>query len=94
MSIRLRLLLASSVLLVLPLLAAQFVGRMEGFLRTNQEQSIRATSRAIASALSDRRALFPAARDSDTEDEERRRIVALFAAADPEIGRASCRERV
>ena len=84
MSIRLRLLLASSVLLVLPLLAAQFVGRMEGFLRTNQEQSIRATSRAIASALSDRRALFPAPRDSDTEDEERRRIVALFAAADPE----------
>jgi two-component system sensor histidine kinase ChvG len=84
MSIRLRLLLASSVLLVLPLLAAQFVGRMESFLRASQEQSIRATSRAIASALSDRRALFPAAREADTEDEERRRIVALFAAADPE----------
>lgn len=84
MSIRLRLLLASSVLLVLPLLAAQFVGRMESFLRASQEQSIRATSRAIASALSDRRALFPTAREADTEDEERRRIVALFAAADPE----------
>lgn len=84
MSIRLRLLLVSSVLLVLPLLAAQFVGRMETFLRGNQELSIRATSRAIASALSDRRALFPANPASDTEDEERRRIVALFGSADPE----------
>lgn len=84
MSIRLRLLLVSSVLLVLPLLAVQFVGRMESFLRASQEQSIRATSRAIASALSDRRALFPANSPGDTEDEERRRIVALFGSADPE----------
>ena len=84
MSIRLRLLLVSSVLLVLPLLAAQFVGRMESFLRLNQEQSIRATSRAIASALSDRQALFPVAKETDAEDEERRRIVALFGSADPD----------
>ncbi len=83
MSIRVRLLLVSSVLLVLPLLAAQFVERMETFLRGSQEQSIRATSRAIASALSDRQALFPLGA-SDPEDEERRRIVALFAAADPD----------
>ena len=85
MSIRLRLLLVSSVLLVLPLLAAQFVGRMETFLRNAQEQSIRATARAIASALSDRQALFPKVGEpTDAEAEERRRIVALFGAADPD----------
>lgn len=86
MSIRLRLLLVSSVLLVLPLLAAQFVERMETFLRGAQEQSIRATARAVASALSDRKALFPRAGESteDEEAEERRRIVALFGSADPD----------
>jgi dedicated sortase system histidine kinase len=86
MSIRLRLLLVSSVLLVLPLLAAQFVERMETFLRSAQEQSIRATARAVASALSDRQALFPrtVASAEDAEAEERRRIVALFGSSDPD----------
>lgn len=83
-SIRFRLVLVSAVLLALPFIAAQFIGRMESFLRGAQEQSIRATARAVASALSDRPALFerPAAAE-DPEAEERRRIVALFAAADP-----------
>jgi len=85
-SIRFRLLLVSVVLLALPWLAAQFIERMENFLRANQEQSIRGTARAIASALSDRRALFSRGPMSpeDAEAEERRRIVALFGAADPE----------
>jgi len=80
--IRFRLVMAALVLLALPVLAVQFISRMEAFLRDAQEQSIAATARAIAGGLSDRPALFSAASaESDTE-EERRRIVALFASAD------------
>lgn len=82
--IRFRLVMAALVLLALPWLAAQFISRMETFLRDSQEQAIGATARAVASALSDRPALFSAAADAgDEQAEERRRIVALFAAADP-----------
>jgi two-component system sensor histidine kinase ChvG len=82
--IRFRLVMAALVLLALPWLAAQFISRMESFLRDSQEQAIGATARAVASALSDRPALFGAPGDAgDAEGEERRRIVALFAAADP-----------
>ena len=84
-SIRFRLLLASAVLLAIPGLAAQFIERMESFLRASQEQAIRGTARAVASALSDRPALFERSVSADDpEAEERRRIVALFAAADPD----------
>ncbi len=83
--IRFRLLVASLVLLAIPALAAQFIARMEAFLRGAQEQDIAVTARAVASALSDRPALFPPGGGvpGDPEDEERRRIVGLFAAADP-----------
>ncbi|HUL97481.1 MAG TPA: ATP-binding protein [Usitatibacter sp.] len=81
--IRFRLVMAALVLLALPVLAVQFISRMEAFLREAQEQAIAATARAISAGLSDRPALFSAASaESDTE-EERRRIIALFAAADP-----------
>jgi dedicated sortase system histidine kinase len=71
--IRFRLVMAALVLLALPWLAAQFISRMEAFLRDSQEQ------------LSDRPALFRAAAgESEREAEERRRIVALFASADPD----------
>ncbi|HEX4944595.1 MAG TPA: ATP-binding protein [Usitatibacteraceae bacterium] len=82
--IRFRLLLASLVLLAIPALAAQFINRMETFLRAAQEQDIAVTARAVSSALSDRPALFPPGDSApgDPDDEERRRIVALFAAAD------------
>ena len=84
--IRFRLFLATLVLLAIPALAAQFINRMEAFLRAAQQQDIAVTARAVASALSDRQALFPplGAPAADPEDEERRRIVGLFAAADPE----------
>jgi dedicated sortase system histidine kinase len=84
--IRFRLFLAALVLLAIPALAAQFISRMEAFLRASQEQGIAVTARAVAAALSDRPALFPkgGAVPGDPEDEERRRIVGLFAAADPE----------
>ena len=80
--IRFRLLLVALGLLVLPWLAAEFIGGMERSLRAAQEQAIAANARTIAAALSDRPALFDRARPSDPEEEERRRIVALFAAAD------------
>ena len=82
--IRLQLGLAALAILVLPWLAGQFIARMEMFLREQQELAIGATARAISSALSDRPALFSRARASDPEAEERRRIVALFAGADPD----------
>jgi len=81
--IRTRLLLVALSLLALPWLAAQFIARMETSLRASQEQAIGATSRAIALALSDRPGLFaPPGTSADPEEQERRRIVALFAAAD------------
>ncbi len=81
--IRFRLLLAALVLLALPWLAAQFIASMEMALRQSQADQIAATARVAAAALSDRPELFDrASRESDAEGEERRRIVALFAAAD------------
>ena len=80
--IRPRLLLAALVLLVLPWLAAHYIGGMEMALREAQEQSIGASARAVAAALSDRPALFDRNRAADPQEEERRRIVALFGAAD------------
>ena len=56
--IRLQLGLAALALLTIPWLAAQFIVSMETFLRGQQEAAIGATARAIASALSDRPALF------------------------------------
>lgn len=91
--IRWRLALAALALLAIPYLAVQFIARMEAFLRASQEQDIAVTARAVASALSDREALFPrGGAPDDPEAEERRRIVGLFAAADPDaaagLGRA------
>jgi two-component system sensor histidine kinase ChvG len=82
--IRAQLGLAALALLALPWLAVQFVTRMETFLRGQQEATIGATARAIASALSDRPALFSKTIATDPEAEERRRIIAYFAGADPD----------
>ena len=81
--IRFRLVMAALVLLALPVLAAQFISRMEAFLRDSQELAVAATARAVAAGLSERPSLFTSApAESDTE-EERRRIIALFASSDP-----------
>ena len=82
--IRFRLMLVALALLALPLLAGQFIASMENILRQSQAEQIAATARLVAAALSDRPELFdrrPAGEDAEAE--ERRRIVALFAAADP-----------
>ena len=70
------------MLLALPWLAAQFIASMETALRQTQADQIAATARVAGAALSDRPELFERAREADPEGEERRRIVALFAAAD------------
>jgi dedicated sortase system histidine kinase len=80
--IRFRLALVALALLALPVLAVHFIASMEGFLRASQEKAIGATARAVAAALSDRPTLFERGATLDAEGEERRRIVALFAAAD------------
>jgi two-component system, OmpR family, sensor histidine kinase ChvG len=81
--IRFRLLMVALVLLALPWLAAQFIASMEAFLRQSQEEQIAATARVVAAALSDRPELFDKTDpDTDALGEERRRIIALFAAAD------------
>jgi dedicated sortase system histidine kinase len=82
--IRFRLAMVALVLLALPVLAAQFIARMESILRSSQEQAIGATARAVSAALSDRPQLFRTRDDpADPAGEERRRIIALFTAADP-----------
>ena len=81
--IRFRLALAALVLLALPWLAAQFIASMEDYLRDSQAKASGATARAFAAALSDRPALFRRPDSADPAAEERRRIIALFAAADP-----------
>jgi two-component system, OmpR family, sensor histidine kinase ChvG len=81
--IRFRLLLVALALLALPWLAAQFISSMEAFLRQSQAEQIAATARVVAAALSDRPELFDkAGHETDALGEERRRIIALFAAAD------------
>ena len=81
--IRFRLLVVALGLVAVPWLAAQFIAKMEIFLRQSQEQSAAATARAVAAALSDRPQLFARSTgETDAESEERRRIIALFAAAD------------
>ncbi len=80
--IRMRLLLVALALLALPWLAAQFIASMEAFLRQSQAEQISATARLVAAALSDRPELFERGGSGDAEGEERRRIIALFAAAD------------
>src|SRR3954468_17660275 len=81
--IRFRLLVVALALVAVPWLAAQFISSMETFLRQSQEQSISATARAVAAALSDRPQLFVRSEgESDRAGDERRRIIAIFAAAD------------
>jgi len=74
--------LVALALLAIPVLAVHFIASMEAFLRETQERAAGATARTVAAALSDRPQLFEARAANDAEGEERRRIVALFAAAD------------
>jgi dedicated sortase system histidine kinase len=70
MSLRRQLLLVSLLLLSLPWAGCQFVREMEGAMQYGQEQSLQATSRAIATVLGEKpQLLYPAAeRMRNTED--------------------------
>lgn len=54
MNLRRQLLVASLLLLTLPWAGCQFIREMEGALRQGQEQSLQATSKAVATVLKDR----------------------------------------
>ncbi|EWH10134.1 sensor histidine kinase [Catenovulum agarivorans DS-2] len=57
-SLKSKLLLLSSCMLLLPLLGYQYVSEMENFLRAGQEQTMLGTAKAVATALHERPALF------------------------------------
>jgi len=57
-SLRRKLLLVSSVLLVIPWVGYEYVREMEGFLRTGQESAVLGTARAVATVLNERAELF------------------------------------
>ncbi|WP_026016826.1 proteobacterial dedicated sortase system histidine kinase [Catenovulum agarivorans] len=57
-SLKSKLLLLSSSMLLLPLLGYQYVSEMENFLRAGQEQTMLGTAKAVATALHERPALF------------------------------------
>jgi len=57
-SIRTRLVLVSSFLLVIPWLGYRYILEMEGYLSRAQEQTVLGTARALATALSERPELF------------------------------------
>ena len=83
-SIRAQLFLVSLVLLSIPLIGFRFVMDMQTYLRTGQQQVLVSAARLLSATLSDRPQLIPrelAAQNS--EEEERRRLVALFGSSDP-----------
>lgn len=56
--LRSKVLSLTSLLLLLPLFAYQFIGEMESFLRLGQQQTLLGTTNAIATALHERPTLF------------------------------------
>jgi two-component system, OmpR family, sensor histidine kinase ChvG len=93
-SVRAKFLVASLVLLLIPIVGFLFVRELAGYLRSGQEQVAVAAARLVAASLSDRAEINlrnqASVATSDgaltkTEAElERERIVALFQASDPE----------
>jgi two-component system, OmpR family, sensor histidine kinase ChvG len=93
-SVRAKFLVASLVLLLIPIVGFLFVRELAGYLRSGQEQVAVAAARLVAASLSDRAEINlrhhggAATNDATpikTEAElERERIVALFQVSDPE----------
>ncbi len=85
LSIRARLLLVSLLLLLIPLIGLRFVNEMEGYLREGQQQVLISAARLLSATLSDRPQLLPHDAPVESGDEqERRRVLALFGSAAPE----------
>lgn len=84
-SIRAQLLLVSLILLLIPLIGFRFVMDMQTYLRTGQEQVLVSAARLLSATMSDRPQLIPRELVAQSrEEEERRRLVALFGSSDPE----------
>jgi signal transduction histidine kinase len=76
-------LLALALTLAIALLLLLIGARLDRFFKDEQAEAVALNARAVAAALSDRSHLF-ARSAADAQEEERRRILALFAAGDPE----------
>ena len=84
-SIRAQLLLVSLILLLIPLIGFRFVMDMQTYLRAGQEQVLVSAARLLSATMSDRPQLIPRELVAQSrEEEERRRLVALFGSSDPE----------
>ncbi|HEX9391039.1 MAG TPA: ATP-binding protein [Usitatibacteraceae bacterium] len=83
--IRAQLLLVSLFLLFIPLIGFRFVMDMQSYLRTGQQQVLVSAAHLLSATLSDRPQLMPRELALQSgEEEERRRLVALFGSSDPE----------
>lgn len=92
-SIRAKLLLIALLLLLIPVIGFRFVQQMEKSLRDGQQQVLVSAAKLLSATLSDRPLLIQSATDGpDASSEsaalqltERRRVLALFGSADPEV---------
>ena len=84
LSIRGRLLLVSLLLLLIPIIGFRFVKSMEGYLREGQQQVLVSAARLLSATLSDRPQLLRNTPTENGEEQERRRVLALFGSAAPE----------
>ncbi len=89
-SIRARLLLVSLLLLSIPLIGFRFIKGMESFLREGQQQVLVSAAKLLSATLSDRPYLLMRDRNAPDvateakQDEERQRILGVFASDTPE----------
>ena len=84
-SIRAKLLLIALLLLLIPLIGFRFVQQMEQLLREGQRQVLVSAAKLLSVSLSERPQLFAApASESEVEQTERLKLLALFGSADPE----------
>jgi dedicated sortase system histidine kinase len=77
-SIRLKLVLLSSFLLVIPFLGYRYILEMEQYLSRGQEQTVLGTARALATALSERPELFNESTYSRAQDNQDLYVYPVF----------------
>ncbi|MBL8511899.1 MAG: hypothetical protein JNM52_09665 [Betaproteobacteria bacterium] len=92
-SIRVKLFLVSLVLCLIPVVGVRFVLEMDRYLSSGQQQVLTGAARLLSAMLSDRPAFITARADTSLieadsvnakEQQEQRRLIALFASNDPE----------
>lgn len=88
-SIRLKLLLLSLLLLVIPWLGYSYIMEMEQYLSRGQEQTVLGTARALATALSERPELFNESSYSRLENDDSLYVYPVFHSLGIEDGSLS-----